>query len=57
MNLGIKFYTPEQFFLKASAEEYVVDIFNPQTVMSNIKDTDSPSKLFSPNIEVMINAL
>lgn len=57
MNVGIKFYTPEEFFLKASTEEFKLQIFNPNTVMSNIKDTDTPSKLFSPHIEVMINAL
>lgn len=53
MNLGIQFFTPEEFFLKAPSEEFKLPIFNPKNVISNIKDADTPSKLFSSTIEVM----
>jgi len=54
MNIGLKFYTPEEYFLKESTEEfYTLPVFNPNDVMSNILYTDLTSKvLFSPNKEV-----
>jgi len=56
LNIGLKFYTPEEFFLKESSEElYALPVFNPNDVMSNILYTDLTSKvLFSPNKEVRL---
>jgi len=47
MNIGLKFYTPEECFWKASIEQFYLPTFNPNDVMANIKFTDSSSKLFS----------
>jgi len=54
MNVGLKFYTPEEYFLKEPTDElYELSVFNPNDVMSNILYTDLTSKvLFSPNKEV-----
>lgn len=54
MNIGLKFYTPEEYFWKTCTEEFKFPTFNPNDVMSNIKYTNSSSKLFSPNREVII---
>jgi len=54
MNIGLKFYTPEEYFLKESTTElFALPVFNPNDVMTNILYTDLTSKvLFSPNKEV-----
>ncbi|VVC40863.1 Hypothetical protein CINCED_3A022676 [Cinara cedri] len=54
MNVGINFFTPEEFFLKAPTEEFKLPVFNPKNVMSNIKDIDSKSKLFKAFKEMII---
>lgn len=53
MNIGLKFYTPEEYFWKARMEEFKFPTFNPNDVMSNIKYTNSTSKLFSSGREVI----
>jgi len=54
MNIGLKFYTPEEYFLKEPTDElYTLPEFNPNDIMANILFTDLTSKfLFSPNQEV-----
>lgn len=52
MNIGLKFYTPEEYFWKKRPEEFKLPIFNPNDVMTNITYTDSTSKLFSSKKEV-----
>jgi len=54
MNIGLKFYTPEEYFLKRPTEElYTLPEFNPNDIMDNILYTDlTPQVLFSPNKEV-----
>lgn len=55
MNIGLKFYTPEEYFFKKSEKLYVLPSFNPNDVMSNILYTDLTSKvLFSSNKEMII---
>jgi len=54
MNIGLKFYTPEEYFWKASTETFKLPTFNPNDVMANIKFTDSLSKLFSSNKKEVI---
>ncbi|CAH1736188.1 unnamed protein product [Aphis gossypii] len=56
MNIGIKFYTPEEYFLKAPTEElYALPEFNPNDIMDNVLYTDlTPQVLFSPNKEMII---
>lgn len=57
MNIGLKFYTPEEYFWKARTEEFKFPTFNPNDVMSNIKYTNSSSKLFSPSREVIFKII
>ncbi|XP_022180133.1 uncharacterized protein F21D5.5-like [Myzus persicae] len=56
INIGLKFYTPEEYFSKEPTDElYALPGFNPNDVMSNILYTDLTSKiLFSPNKEMII---
>ncbi|XP_060852447.1 LOW QUALITY PROTEIN: uncharacterized protein F21D5.5-like [Rhopalosiphum padi] len=56
MNIGLKFYTPEEYFLKEPTDElYTLPEFNPNDIMANILFTDLTSKfLFSPNQEMII---
>lgn len=49
MNIGVKFYTPEEYFFKRNVEQFKLPTFNPNDVMANITFTDPPSKLFSSN--------
>lgn len=54
MNIGLKFYSPEEYFWKARPEAFKLPTFNPNDVMTNIKYTDSSSKLFSSRKEVIL---
>ncbi|XP_025191378.1 uncharacterized protein F21D5.5-like [Melanaphis sacchari] len=56
MNIGLKFYTPEEFFLKEPTEKlYALPEFNPNDIKANILCTDLTSKvLISPNKEMII---
>lgn len=54
INIGLKFYTPEEYFWKVPKEEFKLPIFNPIDVLSNIKYTDSNSKLLSSCKEVRL---
>jgi len=54
MNIGLKFYTPEEYFWKVNAEKFKLPTFNPNDIMANINFTDPPSKLFSSNRKEMI---
>lgn len=44
-NIGIRFHTPEEFFLKESASEFSWGDFDPKKVSSDGKYTDGPRKL------------
>lgn len=45
MNIGLKFYTPEEYFLNASIEKFTLPTFNPNDVTMNV--TEAPElKLF-----------
>jgi len=54
MNIGLKFYTPEEYFWKEpTTEVFALPAFNPNDVLSNIFYTDlSSNNLFSSNKEV-----
>lgn len=54
INIGIKFYTPEEYFWKKStAEVFALPAFNPNDILSNIRYTDlSSTVLFSSIKEV-----
>jgi len=54
INIGLKFYTPEEYFWKEStAEVFALPAFNPNNILSNIRYTDlSSTVLFSSNKEV-----
>lgn len=53
MNIGLKFYTPEEYFLKVRTEEFKLPLFNPKDVMVNVKYTNSSSPLISSSKEVI----
>lgn len=53
MNIGLKFYTPEEYFWKIETQDFKLPIFNPNDVMDNIKYTDSLSNIFSSEKEVI----
>ncbi|XP_050063519.1 uncharacterized protein F21D5.5-like isoform X2 [Aphis gossypii] len=56
MNIGLKFYTPEEYFWKEpTTKVFALPAFNPNDVMSNILYTDlSSNNLFSSNKEMII---
>lgn len=53
MNIGLKFYTPEECFYKVHTEVFKLPSFNPKDVMVNVKYTNSSSVLFSSCKEVI----
>lgn len=57
INIGLKFYTPEEYFLKVQTQYFKLPIFNPNDVMNNVKYTNSESHLFSSSKEVMLKLL
>jgi len=54
INIGLKFYTPEEYFLKESTADIILfTAFDPNYILSNIRYTDLSSKvLFSSKREV-----
>jgi len=54
INIGLKFYTPEEYFWKYdAAEAFALPAFNPNDILSNIRYTDlSSTVLFSSKKEV-----
>lgn len=53
MNIGLKFFTPEEYFLNVSPEKFQLPKFNPSSVLENIKFTDSDHELFNNHREVI----
>ncbi|XP_050422103.1 uncharacterized protein F21D5.5 [Adelges cooleyi] len=54
MNVGLKFYTPEEYFWKRSAEQYDMPLFNPKDIMANVKYSDKQHKFFSTHKEIIL---
>lgn len=51
MNIDLKFYTPEEYFLKASIEKFILPTFNPNDVVTN--DIEKPELELFTEKEVM----
>lgn len=54
INIGLKFFTPEEYFWKIPTEKFKLPLFNPNDVLANVKYTDAKSKLLSSGREVIL---
>ncbi|XP_050524930.1 uncharacterized protein F21D5.5 isoform X2 [Daktulosphaira vitifoliae] len=54
MNIGLKFYTPEEYFWKKPTEDFNMPIFNPTSIMASVKYDDNQYNMSSNSKEIIL---